>query len=288
MHRLIAAVMALTLFLGAGPVAFAAALSEAPVEQAPDIRPFTSAHFGLSGAVKVDGVTIDILGEGDLAVPDRQHSTFKFGPFTGEVIMIGDTVYTRSRFEPRWSRQTSPEPIVIGPVSASENTRLSRDTRLVGTEQVAGVAAEHYTSNLDLTPLLEPILPDVNDRDIRDALSSLKGTVDVWVGAQDRMVRQERVVMNVRLPSIEPGGDPMDGAVDLTIAYSKLNQPVDIRDPARTDSSPLITPRPGVSPIVGPPGAPASSTGPAPASTGPASATPTRQPVQAPAQVPRR
>jgi hypothetical protein len=291
MYRLLAAVAALTLLLGARPAAFAAELAEAPVDQAPEIRAFSSAHFGLSGAVKVDGVTVDILGEGDLGVPDRQRSSFKFGPFTAEIIMIGDTVYTRSRFEPRWSRQIAPEAVTIGPISASEHTRLGQDARLVGTEQVGGVATEHYTSALDLGSLVDPILPVVSDRDVREALGSLKGTVDVWVGAQDRMVRQERVILSVQLPPIEPNGDPMTGTLDMTIAYSNLNQPVDVRDPARNDSSPLTTPRPNVSPVVGPAGSPASSTAPtaAPGSaTAPTTTGPTRAPVQAPAQVPRR
>jgi hypothetical protein len=290
MYRLMAAVAALALLLGVRPVALAAELAEAPADQAPDIRPFTSAHFGMSGTVKVDGVTVDILGEGDLGIPDRQRSSFKFGPFTAEVIMIGDTVYTRSRFEPRWSRQVTPEPVEIGPISASDSTRLSRDSKLVGTEQVGGVAAEHYTSNLDLSGLIEPILPAINDRDARAALSSLKGTVDVWVGTQDRMVRQERVILSVDLPPIEPNGDPTSGTMDLTIAYSNLNQPVDVRDPARNDPSPLVTPKPNVAPVTGPAGSPASSTGPVPATGGPATGSPTRQPapVQAPVQVPRR
>ena len=287
MHRLFGMLMALTLLLAGGPAALAAEIAEAPGEQAPDVRPFTSAHFGLSGSVKVDGVTVDVLGEGDLAMPDRQRSSFKFGPFTAEVVMIDGTVYTRTRFEPRWSRQTAPQPISVGPISASEYTRLGRDVRLIGTEVVGGTATEHYTSALDLSGLLEPILPSVDDRDVREALTSLRGTIDVWVGAQDRMVRQERLILTVRLPSIEPGGDPMMGAVDMTLAYSNLNQPVDIRDPARSDTSPLVTPRPSVAPVVGPAGAPASSTGPTPSSSGPpASSPPARQPVQAPAQVP--
>src|ERR1700754_2424367 len=98
MHRLIAAVVALTLLFGAGPVAFAADALEAPAAQSPDIRPFTSAHFGLAGTAKMDGITVDILGEGDLATPDKQRSSFKFGPFTAEVVMVGDNVFTRSRF----------------------------------------------------------------------------------------------------------------------------------------------------------------------------------------------
>jgi hypothetical protein len=288
MHRLIAAVVVLTLLVGAGTTAHAADALEAPPAQAPDIRPFTSAHFGLAGSARMDGITVDILGEGDLVVPDKQRSTFKFGPFTAEVVMIGDSVFTRSRFEPRWSRQGSPQPLGIGPISATETTRLGRDVRLVGNEQVAGVATEHYTSTLDLSPLLEPLLPAVTDRDVRAALASLNGTVDVWVGAEDRMVRQERLVLSIRLPSIEPGGDPIMATVDLTIGYSNLNQQIDIREPSRNDTSPLTSPQPGVAPVVGPAGAPASSTGPAPGASGPAPTAPSRGPVQAPAQVPRR
>ena len=294
MQRLIAAVVALTLFLSAGPVALAAEAAGAPLEQAPEIKPFTSAHFAMAGTVKMDGVTVDILGEGDLSVPDRQKSSFKFGPFTAEVVMVGDTVFTRTRFEPRWSRQTSPQVVAFGPISGSEITRLGRDVRLVGTETVDSVPTQHYTSSLDLSPLIEPILPAVNDRDVQQALASLNGTVDVWVGASDRMVRQERLILNVKLPSIEPQGDPMDATLDLTIAYSKLNQPVTINEPARTDTSPLTTPRPNIQPVVGPPGSPASSTAPLPGQAAPAGqpaaqpGTPGRPPAQAPAQVPVR
>ena len=82
MYRLIAAVAALGLILSTGQAALAVEVANAPAQQAPEIRPFTSAHFAMSGSVKVDGITVDVLGEGDLAVPDRQRSSFKFGPFT--------------------------------------------------------------------------------------------------------------------------------------------------------------------------------------------------------------
>ena len=224
MHRVIAAVAALALILGLAP-AVAASPESAPSAQAPEIQPFTSAHFGMSGTAKIDGVTVDILGEGDLAPPDRQRSSFKFGPFTAEVIMVGSTVYTRTRFEPRWSRQVSPQPVDIGPLSGSELTQLGADTRFIGNEQVNGVTTRHYTSALDLSPLLEPLLPAVSDRDVRAALRSLNGTVDVWIGAEDQMLRQERLILSVNLPSIEPNGDPMTGTIDLTIAYSRLTSP---------------------------------------------------------------
>ena len=290
MHRLFAATVALVLLLGVGRQAFAAEIAEsAPSEQGPEIRPCTSAHFGMVGTGKVDGVTVDVLGEGDLSLPDRQKSSFKFGPLTAEVVMVGSTVYTRTRFDPRWTRQSSPEPVEIGPLSGSELSQISKDTRLVGTEQTDGVATQHYTSVIDLAPVIEPLLPQISDRDARAAFASLKGTVDVWVGADDRMVRQERLILTATLPPVEPGGDPMPGAIDLTIAYSKLNEPVQIVEPTRTDTSPLVTPRPNVAPVTGPAGS--STTGQPPAGPGSTTGGPgsnQRPPVQAPAQVPRR
>ncbi|MFN8632775.1 MAG: hypothetical protein U0893_02895 [Chloroflexota bacterium] len=292
MHRPIAALLALMVLFAAAPVAraadVAADVAASPAREAPEIRPFTSAHFGLAGTIKLDGITVDVLGEGDLAPPDRQRSSFKFGPFTAEVVMVGNAVYTRTRFQPRWSRETSPESVEIGPLSASELTKLGDDTRLVGTELIGGVPTQHYTSNLDLSGLVDPLLPVVQDRDVRTALTSLKGSVDVWIGASDRMVRQERVMLSVRLPSIEPNGDPMDGVIDLTVGYSKLNEDVVIRAPARDDTSPLLSPRPNVAPVVGPAGSPATSTGTVPGTGGPAPSNTARPPVQAPAQVPRR
>ena len=245
----------------------------------------------MAGTVKMDGVTVDIIGEGDLSAPDKQKSAFKFGPFTAEVVMVGDTVFTRTRFEPRWSRQTSPQIVDVGPISGSEITRLGRDVRMVGTEMVDGVATQHYTSSLDLSPLIEPLLPAISDRDVRQAIASLNGTVDVWVGADDRMIRQERLILNVKLPSIEPQGDPMDAKLDLTVAYSKLNQPVTITEPNRNDPAPLTTPRPNINPVVGPPGSPATSTAPLPGSMNAPAVQPGtagRPPAQAPAQVPVR
>lgn len=294
MQRLIAAVVALTLFLSAGPVALAAEAASAPLEQAPEIKPFSSAHIAMAGTFKMDGVTVDILGEGDLANPDRERLAIKVGPFTAEVVMIGDTVFTRTRFEPRWSRQTSPQAVDIGSVSGSEIIQFGRNVRIVGTETVDGVATQHYTASLDLSPLIEPILPAISDRDARQAIASLNGTVDVWVGASDRMVRQERLILNVKLPSIEPQGDPMDATLDLTTVYSKLNQQVTINEPARNDPSPVTTPRPNIQPVVGPPGSPATSTAPLPGQAAPGGqpsaqpGTPGRPPAQAPAQVPVR
>jgi hypothetical protein len=292
MRRLLALALAWSLVLVIARPAFAAdsaeappeapgeALAGAPLEQAPDIRPFQSAHFGLAGTVKFDGVTIDVLGEGDLVLPDRQRGTFKFGPVTAEVVTVGSTVYTRTRFEPTWSRQSGGPRIETGTISASEITRLGRDVRRIGVETVNGVATEHYTTTIDFSSVIEPLLPSIPEREAREALRSLTGTVDVWVGVQDRLVRQERLILSIRMPAIEPGGDPTTATIDLTMVYSRLNEPVTIAEPQRNDPSPIRTPRPDVVPLTGPAGTPAGTPGGGQGRPG--------APAQVPAQTPRR
>ena len=244
----------------------------APSAQVPNIRPFRSAHFDLAGTVKLEGITIDVLGDGDLVPPDRQRSAFKFGPFTVEIVMVGDQIYTRSRFERTWSRQFAPAPAAIGPFSSPELSRLERNVRLVGSDVMDGVRTEHYTATIDFRDALGPLIGAVPDPEARAALETLTGSIDVWVGASDRVIRQERLILSITLPAFEPEGDPVAATVDLTIAYSRIDEAVSIGEPQRNDPTPLRTPRPNVTPVDGPPGSPAGPRGPA----------------RAPAQVPGR
>ena len=281
MRSALATVVAVLMLMGPTGSALAASQAdEATRRQIPDVRPFDSAHFGMAGTVKLDGVTVDVLGEGDLALPDRQRASFKFGPFTVEVIMIEDAVYTRTRFERVWSRQFVPEPVTVGPFSSAEITRLQRDSRLVGREAVGDVMTEHYTSPLDFQSVVGPLAETIPDPDARRALETLEGSVDVWVSVGDRMIRQERFLMTLVLPPIEPEGDEAPATVDLTIAYSQLNQPVSIEQPIRNDPSPLRTPRPNVVPVTGPAGSPSAP--------GARPVQPVRAPAQIPVQTPRR
>lgn len=255
MRVVLATLMAMSLMFGwLRPVA-AADVIEAPARQVPDVRPFRSAHFGMAGTVKFDGITVDVLGEGDLVPPDRQRASFKFGPVTVEVVMIGDSVYTRTRFERNWSREFSPQAMMVGTINSADIGQLQRDVRGVGTEVVSDVATDHYTAALNVHSLLEPVLADA-PIEVRRVLETLRGSIDIWVGSQDRMVRQERLIITVTVPSIEPDGEDVDATVDLTLAYSRLNDGIVIEAPTRNDPSPIRTPHPDVVPVVGPAGSP--------------------------------
>ncbi len=248
-------------------------LQAVPGSQVPNVRPFQSAHFDLSGTAKYDGITIDILGDGDLSPPDRQRSAFKFGPITVEIIMLGDQIYSRSRFDRTWSRELIAQPgTAIGPFSSAGLESAERNVRLIGSEVVDGVRTEHYTTTLEVREALEPLIGQVPNDEARSVLETLKGSIDVWVGTSDRMIRQERLLLSLTIPAFEPEGEVMDAIVDMTVAYSRLDEEVSIGEPRRNDPTPLRTPRPNVTPVSGPPGSPTGQRG----------------PTRAPAQIPGR
>ena len=89
---------------------------------APDIAAFRSAKFNLTGFFKVDGITVDVSGQGSLAPPEKSAGTYKFGPITLEMVTLGDQLYARSRFDPQWEVQEAPSgfPITAGPIVHSD------------------------------------------------------------------------------------------------------------------------------------------------------------------------
>ncbi|MFN0070007.1 MAG: hypothetical protein ACKVVP_00785 [Chloroflexota bacterium] len=208
-----------------------------PVDQkgtsSPDIAPFQSAQFDLKGFVRLDGITVDVSGQGSLAPPDRSAGTYKFGPFTLETVTIGSTVYARSRFEPRWEAQEIPSelPVNVGPIVASDIFPKGPYT-LQGQERVDGKLTTRWSTDLDLGLLLAlSEFSPTSDDNVRDALKSLKANLEVWVGNDDRLLYKERVVFTFTVPAIEPQGDPLPGTIDLAMTYSKHNQPVTIQSP---------------------------------------------------------
>lgn len=248
--------------------AAALVVASSPTGQVLDARSFRTARFGLAGTIRYDGVSVDISGDGQLQVPNQLDGSFKVGPLTAEVVLVDDAVYGRSRFDRQWSRQLIPAANRQDLTTVAENQRLLRDVRRVGTELVGGVTTEHYTAAFDLRPLFDPQLRDV-DRDTRRALETLRASVDYWIGAQDRVIRQERFILTVNLPAIEPEGEEILGVLDLTTAYTRIDEPVSIEAPPQTDPRPIRSPQPGVTALSGPAGTPALSgrgpAGPAPA-----------------------
>jgi hypothetical protein len=229
----VAVVAALVLLVGGlAPATFAR-----PVDQkgmgAPDVATFQSAKFDLNGFIKIDGITVDVTAEGSLAPPDRSAATYKVGPITLETVTVGKKLYGRSRFDPQWEEQEAPPefPLSISPIVHSD-VLPKGPFSVQGQERVNGKLTTRWSTELDLGPLLAlSELSPTDDDVVRDALKSLKATLDVWVGNDDSQLYKERIIFTFTVPAIEPGGDPLPGTIDMAIQYSAHNQPVSIQAP---------------------------------------------------------
>ena len=99
-------------------------------------------------------------------------------------------------------------------------------------ERVDGKLTTRWSSELDLGLLLAlSELSPTDEPAVRDALKSLKGTLDVWVGNDDRQLYKEQIIFTFTVPAIEQGGDPLPGTIDMAIQYSAHDQPVSIQAP---------------------------------------------------------
>jgi len=227
---LVAVCAALALTIG-GPAALAKQPLPPKGAGGPEIQPFSTARFDLRGFIKVDGITIDLTGEGLMAPPDRSSGAFKLGPLTIETVVVRPTAYARTRFDPEWEAQEFPEevPFVVSPASGSDLLALGAYT-LAGQERIDGRLTTRWSADMDLSGLVEltELLPI---DEAASVLRSIRGSLDVWVGNDDRLLYRERLIVTMVLPAIEPDGDPLPTTLDLTTTYSRHNQPVSIQAP---------------------------------------------------------
>ena len=244
----VAVVVAITLAVGgfAAPMTLAGPADQKAVS-APEIATFQSARFNLTGFLKVDGITVDVTGLGSLAPPDKSAATYKLGPITLETVTIGEAFYGRSRFDPAWEVLEAPVefPVNVGPIVHSDMLPKGPFS-LQSQERVDGKLTTKWSSQLDLGLLLSlSELSPTEEPEVRDALKSLKATLDVWVGNDDQQLYKERILFTFTVPPIEPQGDPLPGAIDMTIQYSAHNQPVSIEAPVieRPTRRPLNFPK---------------------------------------------
>jgi lipoprotein LprG len=221
---LLAAVLGLAL-AGCGGGGDEAALSaEEIVDRAVEATgAVTSFHFVLDlGDLPLAGSGLSIArAEGDVVVPDRVRATFS-GSFGGigiesELVLVGEDDFLKDPLTGRWRTLeigTSPldyfDP-ARGVLAVLESVG---DLELAGTEEVGGAEAYRLTgtaSAKELSPLLA-VAP--SDRTV---------PVEVWVGADDFLLRRLRVDGPVA------EGEPEDAV--RTVEVSRFDEPVEIEPP---------------------------------------------------------
>lgn len=214
-------------------LAVAAACAPAPRELTPrealdraadEADKINSAHFSLeqqNGTVQVaTGVQI-ANAEGDIQKPDRLQMKFtlRLAGFAGEaqLIAIGSELFLTNPLTGQW--QAAPSATVAPRVldvqrGVSSLLRKVTEPQKVGTETLDGAQTQHLKGKVSATSF-----SDMTGS--ATTVDSVPG--DVWIGADDFLVRQ------VRLEGPIAEGDT--AATVRVLKFSRFNQPVTIERP---------------------------------------------------------
>ena len=153
--------------------------------------------------------------------------------------------YARSQQEGSSQKQMNLAGLGIDPMS------WLKDPKVEGTESVGGVETEHVTAQLDVPALLDDVdamlaeiekrglggasarqVPDRLPADTRAQIEEAfeSGTVDVWTGTDDHILRRLAVDLRVELPEEDDGPSSVD--LSLIFTLTEVNEPQTIEAPA--------------------------------------------------------
>ncbi|MCU0491861.1 MAG: DUF2092 domain-containing protein, partial [Chloroflexaceae bacterium] len=151
--------------------------SVARAQTLPQTQPVNQARFDF--AIKAEGALLG-YGTGRLESPTRMYAVSKLllgdGEETVEVVIYDGTQYTRVNDETTWTAEELVTPGVDVPAGQLLTPDLAEfPITLIGTEQVDGVATDHYQIWINET----------------ETTGYTK--IDMWIGQQTRYVQQLNV-----------------------------------------------------------------------------------------------
>ncbi len=220
------------LLLAAGVVVAAHPAHAAP-PAFPTFTRFQSAHLDTIGLIDFFGESEQVLGSGELSVPERVHFT-QFLPedpeTTSELFIVGRSLFQIDELVGVWDEYHNVpgingtegfEPAITPDIAGAvtEITRLSN-------EFIGGVECSHYRATLDAATLLAaPELP--TPEQVKDA-ETVGASYDLWIGS-DQIARQVQQVIEFKDFTTTP---PEVLRIVQVQTYGAINQPVTITPPA--------------------------------------------------------
>jgi len=229
-----------------------------------------SVHFDLQALLDLqsasssngaaNGLSFNVTGHGDAAMPDQVSATFSLGqnPVLN-VITTGGKIYVQGQ-NGKWfvmdqsqvtdgaqkifSQDLSKQLAVI--MAQLQNAKLTDH----GQEVVKGESLDHITATLDATTLqsltvqFNGLLPAAQ-QSTQNQIS--QATLDLWIDQSTWYVHQAALNVGVRVdlskvPNLNFNGQKVDmpsGVVPITLKgqlnFSKFNQPMNIQAPAQAE-----------------------------------------------------
>ena len=182
-------------------------------------------HFDMIMQISMisGGITIDVPLSyiGDVKTPDRQQGILTMELFgvsiESEVIIIGETSYTKDPETGQWAIGTADDVVPFTPDSfVGTDTAELDDLVLIGEEDLEGTSVYHLRGT-------------ISTQEVEVAIGEAEGVlqVDYLIGLEDWRIRQIAIEMEL----IEEGGDPEKISLTANMKFSDYNREVVIEAP---------------------------------------------------------
>ncbi len=188
-----------------------------------------SFHFDISGNINFTSgaaaADIPISYAGDVQAPDRTRGKLSLSVVVFaleiDIVTIGETTYTTNPQSGVWESSDAGALGVLNPAAfLAGGAPLVNDAIYVGLEERRGEQVHHLSGVADLGA--------VTDR-------TGETTADIWIGAEDLLVREVEVEAPVDLDALGLGlgaaGITGSGVASLSIRLSAYGDPVSIEGP---------------------------------------------------------
>lgn len=155
-------------------------------------------------------------------------------------LQVGDQTYEVAPGVVRRFEQLTTAPQTTGGESGTQ-TALDLSDWFIdpsneGTEDIGGTEVDHISGPADLEQIAADLSPFVEGLGL-DATSELDGLgksldeaeIDLYVGTEDQVPRRGELAL--RWSDRLEGGEPFDGAIDVSIDLSEIDQPQEITTP---------------------------------------------------------
>ena len=201
-----------------------------PLDEAPAITPFATAHVRIAGTVSAQGQELPVQGDGDIdATRGANHLTVGLLGAAFETIVVDGRTYSRNQTTGRWEYTEGAgtggfNAARLAPYDPATIRAAGRNFTRIGPETIAGTPTTHWRADADLVRLIGA-LPGAGP----GGLDGSNAKMDLWIGDADGRLRQ--LVVDAQGATTTASTTPGPFRLNLTLNFSNFDEPVPIIAP---------------------------------------------------------
>jgi hypothetical protein len=201
-----------------------------PLDEAPSITPFATAHVRIAGTVSAQGQELPVQGDGDIdATRGASHLTVGLLGAAFETIIVDGRTYSRNQATGRWEYTEGAgaggfNAARLAPYDPATIRAAGRNFTRIGAEAIAGTATTRWRADVDLARLIGA-LPGAGP----GGLDGSNSKMDLWIGDADERLRQ--LVIDAQGAASTASATPGPFRLNLALNFSNFDEPVPIIAP---------------------------------------------------------